>query len=140
MLKKLLRWWKLNHSMFIRCDAEHSTIMLSKKLFTSIMNDHPDETHISVLFAKTQTNGTSVCAPRTYVMFFNPEWDKHGVDNPRSIQTIPVTIGKFGHVGFQSVQPSVKELGIMYGHSEDEFDIGVTKSRINGEPYYILIR
>lgn len=136
MFKKVKTWWKNNHKMFIRCNSKNSTVMMSKKLFESVLNDHPNDEHISVLFTKIKNEGGGF--RYNYAMFFNPDWDRHGVDDPKLIQTIPVTISKAGHVGFQTIQPSVVELGIMLGITDDEFDLSITKTSINGEPFYII--
>lgn len=138
MFKKLINWWRNNHQMFIVCDTTASSVILSKQLYKSMLLDHQMDDSFNVLFTKMRNvrpNGHVM-----YAMFFNPQWEKHGVSNPRQIQTIPVTWSKQGHIGFQSVQPTCQELAAMYGIEQDKFRLKISKHYINEEPYYLIER
>lgn len=136
MFKKLFKKVRqlFDNDMYVICDAEASSVILSKGLYNAMRADHPCDERFDVLFAKMRTQKGRL----QYAMFFNPIWEKHGVSNPKKIQTIPVTLGKLGHVGFQSIQPSVAELFAMYGLDATTTRINISRHLINEEPYYLL--
>jgi len=139
MIKRFINWFRNRFYMFVLVKEESSEVFLSEALFKSIKQDHPDDTKFNVLFARTQNKKLR----SDYNFFVNPEWEKHGVYNPNLILTIPITVGKNGHVGFQSVQPTVSEILAVLGKQPEQADqlvrLKVVKHRINDEPYYKIL-
>lgn len=134
MFKKLKLWFQSRFGYYIRVNREHSTVVISPRLWASIAADHPTDVQFNVLFSRVASDyGTPL-----YAMFFNPQWEKHGVTNPNMIMTIPVTHSDSGRVGFQSIQPSIELLLVTYGIDEAETTLSVSKEYINGEPYYLI--
>ena len=136
MFKKLKDWYNRHFALQIRLDREHSTVVISPALWASIIKDHPTDTQFNVLFQRL----TDVRGRIHFVMFFNPDWQKHGISNPRMIMTIPVTHSESGRVGFQTIQPSVELIFVMYGINDDTAILNVSREHINGEPYYRILR
>ena len=137
MINKLKLWYQSHFGYYIRVNRENSTVIISPRLWSSILKDHPTDTQFSVLFTRL-FNGNA--RPVSYAMFFNPQFEKHGVLNPRAILTIPVTRSDSGRVGFQTIQPSAELLLTTYGIDTPEVTLSVSKEYINGEPYYIIVR
>ena len=145
---RISNWWNNRHSIFVMLKPSTSEVIISRKLYEGIRAEHENESKLSVLFVRMSDPvgdaNTASYSYRNYAMFFNPDWQKHGVTEPRLVLTIPVTIGNKGHVGFQAVQPTANEILSVYGikvKDEDTFyRVYVKREYINGEPYYLLKR
>lgn len=119
----------------VRCMALGSSMFPSKKLFEMIQADHPDDKEYFVVFSKIMRAGHKV----EYVFFVNPDWDKHGVSDPRKIMTQQMVM-QDGRVGMHIYQPTIHEIFTFYGISGSEATLRVSRRMIDGEPYYVIER
>ena len=136
IFKKLKLWFQRHFGYYVHLDRDHSTVIISPRLWASVIKDHPGETQFNVLFSRVRTG----YGQKSFAMFFNPQWDNHGVTDPNMILTIPVTHSPSGRVGFQSIQPSVELILTTYGIDTTTVTLSVSRGYINGEPYYIINR
>lgn len=154
MIKKLrliasLLWDQIRYSfrqriikrqtcLFMR--TEGSSAFPSKAFYELIRRDHPDDTEFFILFSKVVLcRNTHPQYSYHYVIFVNPDWQKHGVTNPKRIMTQQMVM-QDGKIGFHTYQPTVQEIFTTYGINDNEATIKVSRAMLNGEPYYILER
>ena len=124
--------------LFMR--VKGSSAFPSKSLYEMIRRDHPDDTEFFILFSKVVLcRNTNRQYSHHYVFFVNPDWDKHGVENPRRIMTQQM-VKQDGRIGFHTYQPTVQEIFTTYGINANEAPVKVTRAVLNNEPYYILER
>lgn len=124
--------------LFMR--VKGSAAFPSMALYEMIRRDHPDDTEFYILFSKVVLcRNDRRQYSYHYVFFVNPDWGKHGVENPRRIMTQQM-VRKDGHIGFHTYQPTVQEIFTTYGIESNEFPVKVTRAVLNNEPYYILER
>lgn len=154
MIKKLrlivaLLWEQIRYSIQMRMArrkaclflrAEGSSAFPSRALYEAIRRDHPDDTEFYILFTKLVLDRAGLRRYHYHYAFFvNPDWKRHGVDNPKHIMTQQMVM-QDGKIGFHTYQPTVQEIFTTYGINDNEATIKVSRAMFKGEPYYILER
>ena len=150
--RKLKLWYITNRVPHVVLCAATEQCYISKALWKRIIRDlkePPRELH--VFFEKYPLDicvaNKHLLIPYLYRFFVNS--DLSGVRTPDG--DIPFTaqiqVSPFGHVGFQSVQPTPIEILTEYGfadadfinyHLPDHVRLRVTFDRVNGEPCYVI--
>lgn len=125
---------RTRNTVCIHCREEGSSMFPSKKLFEMIQEDHPNDKEYFVVFSKVLLAKGG--GPH-YLFFVNPDWDKHGVSDPRKIMTQQMVL-QDERIGLHTYQPTVQEIFTFYGIKGKEATLKVSRRLIDGEPYYLI--
>lgn len=147
--RKLKLWYINNFIPHVVLCASTEQCYISKALWKRIIRDlkrSPKELH--VFFEKYPiheiADGLYVFRYRFFV-----NSDLSGVKTPdgEAPFTAQIQVSPFGHVGFQSVQPTPIEILTEYGFADEEYvnyhladhiRLRVTSDKVNGEPCYVI--
>lgn len=132
-----------NHfEMYLEICEANEHVYIGRRLWQAIEKDMTpeDKAEIRIWFKKYPVCMCGGCR-NEYVMHINP--DLSGYKTPKGEEPFTATLqfNVFGHIGFQSVQPTPAEIAYEYGiecEFNDRVKIRVLPVMINGEKAFVL--
>ena len=146
--QKLKLWYINNFIPHIVLCARTEQCYVSKALWRRIVRNLPDPKpkELHVFFEKYSIyTGPTGANPFRYRFFVNSDLSGVSTPNGEAPFTAPMQVSRFGHVGFQSVQPTPIEILTEYGIADQHFvnycladhvRLRVSFGAVNGEPCY----
>lgn len=150
---KIKLWYINNFVLHITLCAATEHCYISKALWHRIIKRIPSEKRkeLKVFFEKypiTVYPGNG--CPTTYLYRFFVNTDLKDIRTPDGEEpfTVQIQFGRYGHLGFQSVQPTPVEILTNYGiadmefidfHLADHVRLKVSESMVNGEYCYDIL-
>lgn len=153
MIGKLIEWYRVNFVPYITLCAATEHAFISKALWHKIVKNIPVEkrSELRVFFEKYPIRSYIGQGTSGYLYRFFVNTDLSAIKTPEGEEpfTTQIQFGRFGHVGFQTVQPTPIEILSEYKIATPEFvkynfsdyvSLKVQEKRMpNGEAYYIVL-
>lgn len=139
--KNTYQFYLDNFCTYLTICQSNEHVYVGRRLWEAIKEGmtNEDMADIRIWFKKYPTITKDDKFGYEYMMFINPDLKSY----EREIFTAPLQFNVFGHIGFQSVQPTPAEIVYEYGIKcdiDDRVMLKVIPTTCNGEKAFILTR
>lgn len=146
IFKRVVLWYQNKFVAFVELNASTEHTYISKRMWEMISSDCADANEYSIFFEKypNTSNNRSKIAYR-YRFFVNTDVDGIKTPDGEKPYTCQLQISRFGHMGFQCVQPTPIEILTEYNIADADFcmnrmdyrvRLSISKYYVNGHIAY----
>lgn len=149
---RLIEWYRRNYVPYITICAATEHMFISKALWHDIVRHIPvqERKDLRVFFEKYPVFtyvGQGTNRRMAYRFFVNSDLSAIHTPDGGEPFTTQIQFGRFGHIGFQAVQPTAIEVLTEYGIADQYFcknsfshyvRLRVDTEYVNGDPCYVI--
>lgn len=121
-IRSLYRWYLRTFVPYVELCASTEHTYISKRLWQMISADHPDDSEYTIIFEK-YPHLTRFPSSIPFIYRFYVNEDNTFITTPDGGEpfTCKLQLSRFGHMGFQCVQPTPVEILTTYGIADQDF-------------------
>lgn len=117
--RAIKQWYQNHFVMFVELCAETEHTYISKCLWQKISADHEDSNEYTIFFEKYTPHYHG--SHPLYRFFVNADLSEVATPDGEPPYTCNIQLSRFGHMGFQCVQPTPIEVLTEYGIADEDF-------------------